>query len=176
MNEKRRFLAGLSAALAAALAASAEAQIGGGFPGGGTGRRGGRGGGSRSSGDQKSAPPKEETGVNRFEATVEELRQDLNLAPEQRPAWETCVGKVRALADDVSRERARQRTASAAELNAVQRVEREVDAARNRLAALEEIADSAKALYAGLSPEQRKVADARLANLVGLAATSSRPF
>ena len=51
-----------------------------------------------------------------------------------------------------------------------------MDAARNRLAALEEIADSAKALYAGLSPEQKKVADARLPSLIGLAATSSRPF
>ena len=47
-----------------------------------------------------------------------------------------------------------------------QQIDRQVDAARNRLTALEDIAQSAKALYASLSPEQRPAADPRLANLM----------
>jgi hypothetical protein len=41
-----------------------------------------------------------------------------------------------------------------------------VDAARNRLTALEDIATSAKILYGSLSPQQKVVADPRLATIV----------
>ena len=50
-----------------------------------------------------------------------------------------------------------------------------VDAARNRLTALEDIAQAAKALYAGLSADQQRVADPRLANIMSIPLTASVP-
>ena len=49
------------------------------------------------------------------------------------------------------------------------RVERVVDAARDRLTAVEDAAQSAKALYAALAPPQQRMADPRLANLIAAA-------
>ena len=178
MNPERRFLAGLAAAVAAAAALPASAQIG--MPGGGGRRGGGRGSGQGNSGQSadKGAAGPAPTGIDQFEATVDELRSDLHLTGPQQPGWDAYLGKVRALAGDVQRERTQARIASAEAMSAPQRIDRAVDSARNRLAALEEISDSAKALYASLSPEQKAVADARLPNLITLAAggaTSSRP-
>ena len=48
----------------------------------------------------------------------------------------------------------------------VQQIDGIVDSARNRLTALQDIAASAKALYETLSPEQKPVADARLATTI----------
>jgi hypothetical protein len=177
VNPERRFLAGLAAALAAAAAVPASAQFG--IPGGG-GRRGGggRSGGNSDKSADKGAVGPAPTGIDQFEATVDELRSDLRLTGPQQPGWDAYIGKVRALAGDVQRERTQARIASTEAMSAPQRIDRAVDAARNRLAALEEIADSAKALYASLAPEQKPVADARLPSLITLAAggpTSSRP-
>ena len=102
--------------------------------------------------------------VNMLEATVEELRQDLKLTAEQEPIWQSYVDKVRALAGDVTRERSRRPAPG----SVPQQIDRVVDAARNRLTALEEVADSAKALYAKLTPEQQPAADPRLANLMAM--------
>jgi hypothetical protein len=57
----------------------------------------------------------------------------------------------------------------------LQRVDLAVDAARNRLTALEDIAQAARALYAGLSAEQQRVADPRLANIMSIPLTASVP-
>ncbi|MEO6564404.1 MAG: Spy/CpxP family protein refolding chaperone [Casimicrobiaceae bacterium] len=46
---------------------------------------------------------------------------------------------------------------------APQRLDALADGARNRLTAVEDIVDAVKALYALLTPEQRNVADRRLA-------------
>ena len=74
------------------------------------------------------------------------------------------VDKVRALGNDLARERGRR----PAQANVEQQIDRIVDAARNRLTALEDIAQAAKALYAKLSPEQQPAADPRLANLMAM--------
>jgi periplasmic protein CpxP/Spy len=143
------------AALALVLAAAASpalAQYGG-------RRRGGSGGSDRQGRpDEKEAPER----VNALEVTLHELHEDLKLTAQQEPLWQSYADKVRALADDVSRERARK----PAPASLVQQIDRQVDAARNRLTALEDIAQSAKALYASLSPEQQPAADPRLANLM----------
>ena len=102
--------------------------------------------------------------VNMFEVTVEELRQDLKLTAEQEPVWQSYVDKLRALAGDVTRERSRRPAPG----SVPQQIDRIVDAARTRLTALEEVADSAKALYAKLTPEQQPAADPRLANLMAM--------
>src|SRR2546430_1077505 len=53
---------------------------------------------------------------------------------------------------------------------------RAAPAPRNRLTALEDIAQSAKALYAGLTPEQQKMADPRLANLIAMPLAARSPL
>jgi hypothetical protein len=61
-----------------------------------------------------------------------------------------------------------QTTTASTQNSALKRIDRSVDAARNRLAALEDIADAAKTLYTLLTPDQLAVADPRLAALVPL--------
>ena len=145
-----------------AIATDALAQFGGRMPDSG---RGGRGPG----GDARTAAPRsmdQESRVDLFEATLHELREDLKLTPAQQGAWDAYEGKVRALAADLKRERNRRLQQPEEQKTALQRIDQMVDVARNRLAALEEIADAAKALYASLTPEQRAIADARLASAI----------
>ncbi|HYL90926.1 MAG TPA: hypothetical protein VEU32_19410 [Burkholderiales bacterium] len=71
-----------------------------------------------------------------LEATAHELHEDLKLTPQ--PSGRAVV----------------------------QKVDRIVDVARDRLTALEDIAQAAKDLYAKLTPEQQSAADPRLANLM----------
>jgi len=130
-----------------------------------SGRRGRRGGD-----DQKKGG--EEPRVNQIEVTLHEFHEDLKLTDAQEPAWESYVEKLRALARDVARE-SRSRPA---QLGLVQRIDRIVDSARNRLTALEDIAQSAKSLYAGLTPEQQKMADPRLANIIAMPLAARSPL
>jgi len=108
--------------------------------------------------------------VSSLEVTLHEFYEDLKLKPEQEPLWQTYADGVRALASDVARER-RQVT----QLAVLQRIDRVVDVARDRLTAVEDIALAAKALYAKLTPEQREVADPRLANLISMPLTGVAP-
>ena len=123
-----------------------------------------RGRGQQPQQEQRQPVSAPETGVNMLEQTIEELRIDLKLQPTQVPAWEAYVDKARLLASDIMRDRAT--TSAATQVSALKLIDRSVDGARNRLAALEEVADAAKALYALLTPEQQAVADPRLAALV----------
>ena len=151
---KRRASFGL---VLAGVTSAALAQFGG--------RRGKRGGD-----DQKKGG--EEPRVNQIEVTLHEFHEDLKLTDAQEPAWETYVEKLRALARDVARE-SRSRPA---QLDLLQRIDRIVDSARNRLTALEDIAQSAKSLYAGLTPEQQKTADPRLANIIAMPLAARSPM
>ena len=145
---RRAFLAG-----ALALAAlPAAAQFGGRKRGGGMGDAQ-KGGGP----DGAKEPPVLETSLHEF-------HEDLKLTGEQEPLFERYAEAIRALARDV--QRGRSAAVAAAKLEVLQRVERNVDAMRNRLAAVEEIADAARALYARLRPEQQATADPRLATLM----------
>jgi len=146
MNKRAAF-----ALLLAAAATPALAQLGG-------RRRGGGGGDRQGRPDEKEAPER----VNALEVTLHELHEDLKLTAQQEPLWQGYADKVRALAGDMARERGRKPAPG----SLPQQIDRQVDAARNRLTALEDIAQSAKALYASLSPEQRPAADPRLANLM----------
>jgi len=89
---------------------------------------------------------------------------DLKLLPAQMPAWESYTSKVRAFEGDIARSRAQK--PAGPEMNVLQRLDRSVDAARNRLAAMEEVSDAAKELFAMLAPEQKVAADPRLATIV----------
>jgi LTXXQ motif family protein len=158
------------AALLTLAASTAAAQFGGrrrgGMPGGAKGGDGAEGGG-------KAEP----TPV--LEVSLHELEEDLKLRPEQAPLFDKYTEGVRALANDVARERQRQRTATAAKVSVMERIDHSLDALRNRLTAMEDIAQAAKALYASLEGDQQRAADPRLATLMLLPLNSgsdSRPM
>jgi hypothetical protein len=103
--------------------------------------------------------------VNPIEVTLHEFYEDLKLSAEQESAWEAYVGQIRALMNDIARERMQREKA---QIGVLQRVDRVVDMARDRLTAVEDIAISAKALYARLTPQQQQIADPRLANIMAI--------
>lgn len=123
---------------------------------GGT-RRGGADGGE---GRARQRPGSELSGVTRL-GTNDQIRMQLTntrlalkLSPEQEAAWQAYESKVVSLLEDMTR------GASAPESeNALKQIDRKVDLARNRLAAMEDLSDAAKRLYAGLSVEQKATAD-----------------
>jgi len=138
--------------------ADALAQFGGGMPGGGRMRKGG--------GPARERPAaQEQQGVGDLVAfRLALLQEDLKLTREQERAWTAYEERANALAADIAREQNRMR--SPMSLNAMQQVNHAVDTARNRLTAWEEIAAAAKALYDGLTPQQKELADARFPSIV----------
>ena len=102
--------------------------------------------------------------ANPFEVALHELHEDLKLSAEQEKSWQSYEQKMRALIDDQRRDRSR----PAESMDLPKRIDRVVDGARDRLTAMEDVADAAKALYAGLTPDQQAVADPRLANVMSL--------
>jgi hypothetical protein len=124
-------------------------------------------GSRRRAGPEKGqSQSREEPRVNPLESSLQELHEDLKLAPQQEPLWESYADKIRALANDVARER--NARPSGTQLNVGQRMDRVVDTARNRLAALEDISQAGKSLFESLSPEQKAPADPRLANIMSI--------
>ena len=93
------------------------------------------------------------------------LEEDLRLSAEQRAAWQAYADKVRAMINDIGRERDRG-PLGGAQMSSLSQIDRVVDVARNRLTALEDVATAAKTLYGSLSPQQKVVADPRLATIV----------
>jgi hypothetical protein len=147
-----------------AVAAPALAQMGGGRRRGGSGMEKG----ADKAGMEKGGEPR----ANMLEVTAHELHDDLKLTPQQEPLWDSYLEKLRALGNDIARER---RPLGSAAGNVTQQIDHIVDIARNRLTALEDIAQAAKDLYAKLAPEQQPAANPRLANLMTMPlATANR--
>ncbi len=90
---------------------------------------------------------------------MSQLEEDLRLQPGQMPAWTTYQERVQRLLEDRRRTVREATTAT----TAPQLLDALADGARNRLTAVEDVVDAGKALYALLTPEQRNVADRRLA-------------
>ncbi|MFO1312712.1 MAG: Spy/CpxP family protein refolding chaperone [Burkholderiales bacterium] len=114
----------------------------------------------------KSLPPKGDdarmTNANLPELVnmrMSQLEEDLNLTAAQMPQWKAYRSRVMDMLDDMKRGA----RVSASETNAVKRLDGLADLARNRLAAVEDIVEAGKALYAVLTPAQKEVADRRLA-------------
>jgi parvulin-like peptidyl-prolyl isomerase len=158
----------LLAGITALSASQSMAQFRGGFPGGGGSGGGMRGGGGGRDGTADSTrnqrPAQEQNAPAQTEVLMHELYEDLKLTPAQQAAWQSYTDKVQALASDLARERSRAQ--AGAQLNALQQLDRSLDAARNRLTGLEDVAAAAKTLYDSLTPEQRTVADSRLAKII----------
>jgi len=129
----------------------AESQM----PGGG--RRGGMKGGGDTQG--RTAGPSGAAAVaDQLDAQLEDVRQQLHLQKEQEPAWNAYAERVDALMADQFGRRTPPPAAPENE-NAPRQIDRKVDVVRNRLAAMEDVADAARALYAKLSAEQQAIAD-----------------
>lgn len=146
--------------LAAVIAGAAWAQApGGGMPGGRGAPSGTRGAG----GDRDPAQVAAQAGVvetARFQ--LRELEEDLRLAPAQRALWAAYADRVSKLADDVARGRNSVRFPQG---TAAEQLDFVAQTLRNRLTAVEDVTDAGKALYAALTPEQKAIADRRLARI-----------
>lgn len=97
------------------------------------------------------------------------LQADLHLTPQQTGAWQSFADKVLALEADQARQRARRVSAvsaAAAGTAGIKPITNAVDAARNLLAALEDIESAGKDLYQTLQPDQKTLADLRMAGFL----------
>jgi hypothetical protein len=96
------------------------------------------------------------------------MEMDLQLNSQQREPWQAFANKVRAYASDVSRERARAGIppSQGTPISGLQHIDLIIDGARIRLNELEDIRTAANALYETLSPDQKKIADARMVALI----------
>jgi len=153
----------------ALLASTVHAQAGG--KGGGGGQRGGK---NRDAATQRASP--ESLLSDQLDAELNDVRAALKLAPNQAAAWQAYEDRVRDLMSDMTQAPA----STPAEQNAIQQIGRRVDVVRDRLTALEDVADAAKALYGQLTAEQKTIADQRLAATVpalysGVRGVSGRP-
>jgi hypothetical protein len=152
--------------LLASVCIQATAQFGGMKRGGGDG-----------SGSGRSRPSDEMSGVTRMSANdqirmqITDTRLALKLEPAQNAAWQAYEDRILGLLSDMSRG-----TSASAGGDATKQIDLKVDLARNRLAAMEELSEAAKKLYAGLSAEQKQVADRMLPGTVPALFSQPSPF
>jgi LTXXQ motif family protein len=151
------------------LAASSVAQAQ--FPGGGAGAGGGgmgRGTGGMGGPSGRASPVDTSAAISSpgrasdMQADIIGLRDDLQLTQAQQASFDAYIAMLFSLAGDVQRSQFAMRSPPNADSRGPQQFDQLVDIARNRLTAVEEIAEAGSALYAKLSPEQKLVADRRL--------------
>jgi hypothetical protein len=136
--------------LLAAVCGQAAAQHGG--------RRGGTDGDRTR---QESARRDEVTAMNpndQARMQLTNVRSALKLTPEQASVWQAYENRVVGLLDDLSRG-VNQPPGG----NALKQIDSRIDVVRNRLTAMEDIAEAANKLYVSLSDEQKSMADRMLA-------------
>lgn len=97
--------------------------------------------------------------LNQLQSELTETAMQLRLTPVQEYVWDVYQGRVSTLMSDLLRPAGTTIGSS----NALQQIGTTVDVARDRLTALEDMADAATVLYASLDQRQRVVADRRLA-------------
>jgi hypothetical protein len=149
---------GMALVVALALAFAASAQTPGGA-GHRTGSKGGDGPLTRPGDDRITGPNTADLVTMR----MGQLEEDLNLRPDQLGPWKVYRDRVMQMLDDQRRAMRAASAYTAIETSAPKRLDALADAARDRLTAVEDIVDAGKALYASLTPEQRTLADRRLA-------------
>jgi len=129
-------------------------------------RRGGMGGGgdrdSQSSGNQQGSEATRMSASDRARMQLTDLAVALKLTHEQADSWLAYQRKAQELLSDLSFGMARPDSGE----TAPKQIERALDLARRRLAMLEGISDAANKLYAGLTIEQKAVADRMIAGTI----------
>lgn len=176
MTERRRVARLVLAVVLLGLATLVQAQFPGGAGGGRGGMGGGMGGGPPGRG-QGEAPrggpaPSAADPVAQMEMSLSSLAEDLRLAPAQVSAWTRYADRLRRFADDVARNRSALRFPTDP---APQQFDLLVGSATNRLTAIEEVADAGRKFYETLTPDQREIADRRLARMVTPLVTGDVP-
>jgi hypothetical protein len=146
---------------------------GGGFGGGRSGGKSGRGGdsqgGNNSSRSERQVAQPETNSYEQIEYRLALFEEDLKLKPEQNDKWQSFAKMTLAYAGDLARERARSMRSTSsgdAPTNALQHVRETVDAAQNRLAALQDVESSTRAFYQTLTSEQKTLADSRIPTII----------
>ncbi|WP_319245244.1 Spy/CpxP family protein refolding chaperone [uncultured Propionivibrio sp.] len=152
-----------SAIVAGIVVLSACATPYGGGMGGPGGGPGGMGGGGMNGGER---------GVSQgaaFKSPIEQIQEQLvdtamalKLTPKQAVLWDTYQASVGALMAD----QVKQELFATTPRTALQLINGKVDVVRNRLTAMEEIAERATTLYQSLDDGQKTIADQRLAATV----------
>jgi hypothetical protein len=102
-----------------------------------------------------SAAEAQERASDQAQMQLNQARRALHLTPAQGPLYDVFQDRVVAMLDDMNRGV----PPTTAEDTALKQIDRRVDLLRNRLAALEDVADAARRLYAALTPEQKQTAD-----------------
>jgi hypothetical protein len=93
----------------------------------------------------------------------------LKLAPGQEAPWQRFADSVLGYTSDLARERALSQGSAKSEVGedvGLVHIRHVVDAARNRLAALEIIETSVSSLYGALTADQKRLADTRIPSIV----------
>ncbi len=125
---------------------------------GGRGERSGRGG----------AEARQPSAEDRLGESLREFHDDLALTLAQQPAWDRYARALQGYVQDAAREHARVK--SLAGMPLPERIGHQLDLARDRYAAMEDIAGASTALYAALDPTQQARANPRLAGIVEMVA------
>lgn len=142
---------------------SACAPMGGLERGPGGGMEGCRNGfGERAGGERGSGPNGVQMVFDQVQGQLRDTAQELALNPKQAVLWEQYQEKVGALMADLIRLDPYHPPGQ----TALQQIDARVDTVRNRLVAMEDLAESAGRLYQSLDDGQRKIADRRLAATV----------
>jgi hypothetical protein len=147
--------------LLALAAASAAAQ----YPGG-SGGKDGRGG-MRGPGAGTMREPMRGSAASQspmIQVQLDQFEDELKLTKEQQPEWNRYAERVAKLMDEVARMR---QPGAAASGSAVEQLDALAATARSRVVAIEGIVDAGRRLYPSLTPEQKGIADRRLARIVG---------
>lgn len=119
-----------------------------------------------------SAAEARERAADQAQMQLNSARRTLRLTPAQDPLFDTYQDRVVALLDDLNRGVPPTTVAD----SAIKQIDRRVDLLRNRLAALEDIADAARRLYAALTPEQKETADRVLPGTLPAMYQQTSPF
>ncbi len=136
-----------------------------------------RRGGDRDEPSQQSRAPASaaearERATDQAQMQLNNARRTLRLTPAQDPLFDTYQDRVVALLDDLNRGVPPTTVAD----SAIKQIDRRVDLLRNRLAALEDVADAARRLYAALTPEQKETADRVLPGTLPAMYQQTSPF
>ncbi len=173
-----KWMAAAAIAVLALAVPLASAQYPGGGTGGNRGGKGSVGGGPSHLPEGRHDQRVSDAPVNlqrEVQIQLEDLQDALRLTPAQQSLWNAYSDRLLKLADDIARARFAARRTTGDE-TALQQLDRLADVAHNRMTAVEDIAEAGKALYSGLSPEQKRTADRRLAPIaLQLAGSGTAP-
>jgi hypothetical protein len=101
--------------------------------------------------------------IAQVQQNLDRTADELRITAGQQKAWDAYATRVVRLADDIARTRYTIRDVQSGNLTAPQLFDRITETAQNRLTAIEDIAEAGRALYDRLTPDQKQMADRRLA-------------